>query len=251
MATAKDFSVEERLASLINVQKIDSKIDEIKKLRGELPLEVQDLKDDLEGLSARSNAVTTEIAEIQDFIASQEALIKTQAENYKKYEKQSSNVKNSREFDAINSEMEMADLEMKAADKKIRDAKADIQGLQVRMADALEKVAIKQDMLVAKEAELQKITAETESEEAALNVSLEAAKAKTEARLMAAYTKIRGNYLNGLAVVSVDRNSCGGCFNVIPPQRQAEIRMRKKMILCEHCGRILTDAELFNGTEAH
>jgi uncharacterized protein len=251
MATAKDFSVEERLASLINVQKIDTKIDEIKKLRGELPLEVQDLRDDLEGLNARKNAVTAEIAEITAFIANQEALIVTQTEMFKKYEKQAGNVKNSREFEAVNSEMEMADLEVKAADKKIRDAKADIKGLEVRMADAQEKVAIKQDMLAAKEIELQKITAETESEEAALNVSLEAAKAKTESRLMAAYSKIRGNYVNGLAVVSVDRNSCGGCFNVIPPQRQAEIRMRKKMILCEHCGRILTDSELFHGTEAH
>ncbi|MFM2386834.1 MAG: hypothetical protein RL660_1591 [Bacteroidota bacterium] len=249
MATAKDFSVEERLASLISVQKIDSKIDDIKKLRGELPLEVQDLRDDLEGLQTRVNAVKSEIASIEQFIVSQEELKQTQGELFKKYEKQAGNVKNSREFDAVNAEMEMAELEVKAADKKIRDARADIKGLEVKLADAIEKAAVKQDMLTAKEAELQKIEAETEKEEADLNAHLEATKAKAEPRLLAAYTKIRGSYHNGMAVVSVDRNSCGGCFNVIPPQRQAEIRMRKKMILCEHCGRILTDAELFNGTD--
>jgi uncharacterized protein len=246
MAAQKDFSVEERLMTLIAVQKIESKIDEINKLRGELPEEVKDLEDEIEGLRTRVGVIEGEINGINEFVAGQKHIQTTAADLLGKYEKQQGNVKNSREFEAVNKEIEMQELEIKASDKKIRDAAYDISGLEVKIKDAQDKLASKEDVLGGKKVELEKIIAETEKEEAVLRADSVKAKTLVDVRLLTAFERIRVNYSNGLAVVSVDRNSCGGCFNVIPPQRQAEIKLRKKIIACEHCGRVLVDAELFH-----
>jgi uncharacterized protein len=245
----KDFSVEERLVSLITVQKIESKIDEINKLRGELPMEVKDLEDEIEGLRTRKNVVDAEIANINDFILQKQQQQKDSAELLKKYDKQSGNVKNSREFEAVNKEIELQELEIKACDKHIKDAKEDIADLEFKIKDVDERIGAKEEVLANKKVELDKIIAETEKEEAALITKANKAKENVEPRLLIAYDRIRKSYKNGLSVVSVDRNSCGGCFNVIPPQRQADIRARKKVTVCEHCGRVLTDVELFESVE--
>jgi uncharacterized protein len=246
---AKDFSVEERLISLIKVQKIESKIDEINKLRGELPMEVKDLEDEIEGLRTRISVVKAEEKTINDFIESKIQLQKDAADFLKKYEKQQGNVKNSREFEAINKEIELQELEIKACDKHIRDAKEDIAELEKKIGDVDERLGAKEEVLANKQVELDKIITETEKDEAVLAKKAADAKESVEPRLLVAYERIRSNYKNGLSVVSVDRNSCGGCFNVIPPQRQADIRARKKITVCEHCGRVLADAELFETTE--
>lgn len=244
MAAVKEFSVQEKLSSLCTLQKIDSKIGDINKLRGELPMEVKDLEDEIEGFKTRIAGIDKEIEVIQEHIRSKQALQAESAELLKKYEKQQDNVKNSREFEAINKEMEMQELEIKACEKKIKDAKIEIdeQNQQKAVTEAL--IAEKQEVLALKQTELQKITAETEKEEADLLKSRETAAKNVEPRLLIAYNRIRENFRNGLAVVPVERDSCGGCFNVIPPQRQSDIRLRKKMIVCEHCGRIMIDSEL-------
>lgn len=248
MAALKEFSVQEKLVSLIKLQKIDSKIDEINKLRGELPLEVRDLEDEIEGFNTKIAHTDQEIELIDEDIRRN---LNTQAECrelLKKYEKQQNNVKNSREFEAINKEIELNELEIKACDKKIKDAnmEKDIHSTQKEGIQA--KINEKLELLKLKSAELQRITEETEKEEAELKIMREKATQSVESRLLTAYNRIRSNYRNGLAVVPVERDSCGGCFNVIPPQRQSEIRLRKKMIVCEHCGRIMIDSELNEAT---
>jgi uncharacterized protein len=245
----KDFSVEERLISLIKVQKIESKIDDLNKLRGELPMEVKDLEDEIEGMNTRKNAVLSEIGSIEQFIQSKIDLQKDSAELLKKYDKQQGNVKNSREFEAINKEIELAELEIRACDKHIKDAKEDIEDQQKKMVEIDERLGAKEEVLAMKQVELDKIIAETEKDEAVLIKKSATAKESVEPRLLIAYERLRANYKNGLSVVSVDRNSCGGCFNMIPPQRQADIRARKKITVCEHCGRVLADADLYESIE--
>ncbi|MBP6625020.1 MAG: hypothetical protein KA198_07595 [Chitinophagaceae bacterium] len=244
MAAVKEFSVQEKLVSLCTLQKIDSKIGDINKLRGELPMEVKDLEDEIEGFKTRISIIEKEIDVINDDILSKQNAQAASAELLKKYEKQQDNVKNSREFEAINKEMEMQELEIKACEKKIKDAKIEIEE-QIQQKDVTTAlIAEKEEVLSLKQKELQKITAETEKEEEALQVSREKAASNVESRLLVAYNRIRENFRNGLAVVPVERDSCGGCYNVIPPQRQSDIRLRKKMIVCEHCGRIMIDSEL-------
>jgi predicted nucleic acid-binding Zn-ribbon protein len=244
MAAVKEFSVQEKLVSVITLQKIDSKIDEINKLRGELPMEVKDLEDEIAGLQTRINNIDNEIEVInQDIARKQNAQVEAR-ELLKKYEKQQNNVKNSREFEAINKEIELQELEIRACEKKIKDANAE-KGEQESSKDAIKAmIAEKEEVLKLKQGELQKIIAETEKEESTLLVKREKAALDVEPRLLLSYNKIRTSYRNGLAVVPVERDSCGGCFNVIPPQRQSDIRLRKKMIVCEHCGRIMIDGEL-------
>ncbi|MFZ4753623.1 MAG: zinc ribbon domain-containing protein [Chitinophagaceae bacterium] len=244
MAAVKEFSVQEKLVSVITLQKIDSKIDEINKLRGELPMEVKDLEDEIAGLQTRINNIDNEIEVInQDITRKQNAQVEAR-ELLKKYEKQQNNVKNSREFEAINKEIELQELEIRACEKKIKDANAE-KVEQESSKDAIKAmIAEKEEVLKLKQGELQKIIAETEKEESTLLVKREKAALDVEPRLLLSYNKIRTSYRNGLAVVPVERDSCGGCFNVIPPQRQSDIRLRKKMIVCEHCGRIMIDGEL-------
>jgi predicted nucleic acid-binding Zn-ribbon protein len=248
MAALKEFSVQEKLVSLIKLQKIDSKIDEINKLRGELPLEVRDLEDEIEGFNTKIAHIDQEIELIDEDIRRKQNTQAECVELLKKYEKQQNNVKNSREFEAINKEIELNELEIKACDKKIKDANMEKE-IHTNQKDGIQaKINEKQELLKLKAAELQRITEETEKEEADLKIMREQAAQAVESRLLTAYNRIRSNYRNGLAVVPVERDSCGGCFNVIPPQRQSEIRLRKKMIVCEHCGRIMIDSELNEST---
>ena len=248
MAAVKEFSVQEKLVSICKLQKIDSKIDEINKLRGELPMEVKDLEDEIEGLNTRISHINREIHIIDEDILSKRNTQSESGELLKKYEKQQNNVKNSREFEAINKEIELNELEIKACEKKIKDAnyeKEEHNGQKIKIELLIQD---KQDLLKIKTSELQKISEETEKEEEVLLQQREVAASSVEERLLIAYNRIRSSYRNGLAVVPVERDSCGGCYNVIPPQRQSEIRLRKKMIVCEHCGRIMIDSELNDST---
>lgn len=244
MASVKDFSVEEKLSSLVRLQKIDSKLDEIQILKGELPIEVKDLEDEIEGLHARQTRIEEEINGIQEFINQKKAGIAEAQALIKKYEKQSDNVKNNREFEAINKEIEMQQLEEKLCEKHIKDATEEI-AEKVKQLDLAKKaVATKEANLSGKKGELEKIIAETEKEEKHYNKSAADARSHVDERLLTSYDRIRKNYRNGLAVVPVERDSCGGCFHAIPPQKQSEIKLRKKVTVCENCGRILVDADL-------
>ncbi len=248
MAIAKDFSVEEKLAAVLALQKIDSKVDEIKTLKGELPMEVKDLEDEIEGLKTRLNNVNAEVESISSFIQQKTDIKKDATAQIKKLEKQQDNVKNNREFEAINKEVEYQELEVQLADKHIRDAEIELAARTDVRTRTENKIQNLSEALEAKKGELEKIIAETEREEQVLSAESEKAKEQVDARLLSAYERIRHSYRNGLAVVPIVRDSCGGCYNVIPPQRQSEIRQRKKIIVCEHCGRILVDSAL-NGEE--
>jgi predicted nucleic acid-binding Zn-ribbon protein len=249
MAHVKEFSVEEKLSSLLYLQKIESKLDEIHILKGELPMEVNDLEDEIQGLHARKVRIEEEVNGVNEFIEKKKEAIKEAQALVKKYEKQSENVKNNREFEAINKEIEMQQLEVKLCEKHIKDAGEEI----AEKADSLEKankaIASKENVLTNKKAELEKIIAHNEKDEKHFNKLAAEAKEHVEPRLMTSYTKIRTSYRNGLAVVAVERDACGGCFNSIPPQKQSEIRQRKKIIICENCGRILVDGDLHASVE--
>src|SRR5437870_12267323 len=244
MAAVKDFSVEEKLVTLLRLQKIDSKLDEIGILKGELPMEVSDLEDEIQGLHARQTRVEEEINGISDFINKKKEIITESEALVKKYEKQSENVKNNREFEAINKEMEMQQLEVKLAEKHIKDATEEIAEKAVVLEKAKKNIASKEGVLNTKKSELEKIIAANEKEEKHFNKLAGEAKSHVDNRLLASYEKIRKSYRNGLAVVAVERDACGGCFNAIPPQKQSEIKQHKKVMVCENCGRILVDEEL-------
>ncbi len=244
MAAVKEFSVEEKLSSLVRLQKIDSKLDEIQILKGELPIEVKDLEDEIEGLHARQTRIEEEINGIQEFILQKQEGIKVAQALIKKYEKQSDNVKNNREFEAINKEIEMQQLEEKLCEKHIKDATEEIADKARQLDLAKKAVAAKETNLNAKKSELEKIIKETEKEENQYNKAAADARSHADDRLLNSYDRIRKNYRNGLAVVPVERDSCGGCFHAIPPQKQSEIKLRKKIMVCENCGRILADADL-------
>ena len=244
MPTVKDFSVEEKLSSLVQLQKIESKLDEIKILKGELPMEVADLEDEIQGLHARQLRIEEEINGISEFIQQKKDAIKEAEALIKKYESQSENVKNNREFEAINKEIEMQQLEVKLCEKHIKDANEEVAEKIVALDKAKKAIESKEGVLNTKKGELEKIIATTEKEEKQYNKLAEDAKHNVDPRLLASYEKIRKNYRNGLAVVPVERDACGGCFNFIPPQKQTEIKQRKKVMVCENCGRILVDADL-------
>ena len=240
MAPVKDFSIEERLSSVLRLQKIDSKLDEIRILKGELPMEVADLEDEIAGLRARQLRIEEEINGVNEFIEQRKNAIKDSEALVKKY------VKNNREFEAVNKEIEMQQLEVKLAEKHIKDAQEEIAEKALSLEKAKKNIEVKEGVLQTKKGELEKIIAANEKEEKQLNKEAAEAKASVEARLLMSYEKIRGNYRNGLAVVPVERDACGGCFNAIPPQKQSEIRQHKKIMICENCGRILVDEELNN-----
>jgi len=244
MAQVQDYSVEEKLSSLVKLQKVDSKLDGIEVLKGELPIEVSDLEDEIAGLNSRQNRIEEEMNGIQQFIEDKKNLMKDSSELIKKYEKQSDNVKNNREFEAINKEIEMQTLEIKLAEKHIKDATDDLAQKGQQLEVAKKAVATKETNLKAKKGELEKIIEETDKEEKHYKQLEEKAREGVDERLLTSYDRIRNNYRNGLAVVPVERDSCGGCFNAIPPQKQSEIKQRKKVIVCENCGRILVDDEL-------
>lgn len=239
-----DASIEGKLRSLYELQLIDSKIDKLRTIRGELPLEVSDLEDIVAGLETRLNNVTAEVAELENQIEEKKQAIKDFQANIKKYEQQQGKVRNNREYDAITKEIEFQNLEIQLAEKRTKEAKA---GVALK-SDLLEKSKIEFEErskdLKQKKGELDEIIAETEKEEVELLKESEIASAKIEERLLNAYKRIRANTRNGLAVVTVDRDACGGCYNKIPPQRQLDIKTNKKIIVCEHCGRVLVDATI-------
>ncbi|HMT74099.1 MAG TPA: C4-type zinc ribbon domain-containing protein [Chitinophagaceae bacterium] len=244
MAHVKEFSVEEKLSSLVNLQKIESKLDELHILKGELPMEVADLEDEIQGLHARQVRIEEEINGVNEFIEQRKEAIKEAEALIKKYDKQSGNVKNNREFEAINKEMEMQQLEIKLAEKHIKDANEEIAEKVVLLDKAKKNIAVKEGVLSTKKSELEKIIVANEKEEKHFVQMADEARKQVEPRLLASYVKIRGNYRNGLAVVPVERDACGGCFNAIPPQKQSEIKQHKKIMICENCGRILVDDTL-------
>lgn len=244
MAQVKEFSVEEKLTALLTLQKIESKLDELRILKGELPMEVADLEDEITGLHARQTRIEEEINGVTDFIEQRKNAIKESEALVKKYEKQSSNVKNNREFEAINKEIEMQQLEVKLAEKHIKDATEEIAEKAVSLEKAKKNIAAKEGVLANKKSELEKIIAANEKEEKHFNKMAADAREHVDNRLLGSYDKIRKSYRNGLAVVPVERDACGGCFNAIPPQKQSEIRQHKKVMICENCGRILVDEDL-------
>jgi predicted nucleic acid-binding Zn-ribbon protein len=249
MSTVKEFSVEEKLSSLVKLQKIESKMDEIQVLKGELPMEVRDLEDEIQGLNSRQTRIEEEINGIQEFINQKKNAIKDAEALVKKYEKQSENVKNSREFEAINKEIEMQQLEVKLAEKHIKDANEEIAEKVLHLEKARKNIGNKESILKNKKDELEKIIAANEKEEKHFEKMADDARQHVDERLLFSYDRIRKNYRNGLAVVPVERDACGGCFYAIPPQKQSEIRQRKKVIVCENCGRILIDEDLANAVE--
>lgn len=244
MAKVAEFSVEEKLTSLVRLQKIDKKLDEIGTLRGELPMEVNDLEDEIEGLHSRLTRIEEEINGITEFVEKKKEAIKEAEALMAKYEKQSENVKNSREFEAITKEIEMQNLEKQLLEKHIKDSSIDIAEKAVALEKAKLAIDAKDANLHTKKTELEKIIAETEKEEKVYKEDEQKAREQVEERLLMSYDRIRKNYSNGLAVVPVERDSCGGCYYAIPPQKQSEIRLRKKVIVCENCGRILVDSDL-------
>lgn len=244
MANVKEYSIEEKLISLLQVQKIDSKLDETKILKGELPDEVRDLEDEILGRTARVTRIEEEINGMNEFISEKENAIKESEALLEKYKKQSENVKNNREYEALNKEMEMQDLDIKLARKHIYDAAQERDDKARALEVARKDLNAKDANLKHKKSELEKIIAETEKEESEYIALSNKAREKVDARLLASYDRIRNSYRNGLAVVSIVRDACGGCFNSIPPQRQSEVKQHKKILVCENCGRILVDAEL-------
>ena len=244
LMAVKDYSVEEKLLSLVRLQKIDSKLDGLKVMKGELPMEVKDLEDEIEGLHARQVRIEEEINGINEFIEQKKEAIKEAGALIKKYEKQSENVKNNREFEAINKEVEMQTLEVKLCEKHIKDATEEIGEKARQLENAKKAVATKDAHLKGKKDELEKIILETNKEENHFSKEAEEARHSVEERLLMSYDRIRNNYRNGLAVVPVERDACGGCFHAVPPQKQSEIKLRKKVMVCENCGRILVDNDL-------
>ncbi|MGY6520925.1 MAG: zinc ribbon domain-containing protein [Mongoliitalea sp.] len=236
-------TVAQKLEALLNLQKIDSRLDSIFKVRGALPEEVQDLEDEIAGYETRLDKFQSDIQTLDDDIKRFKENIKESEKLIKKYTEQQMNVRNNREYDAITKELELQDLEIQVSKKKIGEAQAKIEQKNTDVEALKEVLKDRQKDLDGKKGELDTIVAESEAEEAKLNNDKEKASKKIEERLLKSYTKIRQNAKNGLAVVMVKRNACGGCFNVVPPQRQADIREKKKLIVCEHCGRIFAGVE--------
>lgn len=249
MAQVKEYSVQEKLSSLVTLQKIESKLDELKILKGELPMEVADLEDEIQGLHARQTRIEEEVNGITEFIEQKKTIIKDAQALGKKYEKQSENVKNNREFEAINKEIEMQQLDVKLAEKHIKDANEEITEKAGTLDKAKKAIAAKEGVLSTKKEELEKIIASTEKEEKHFNKLAAEAKDAVDPRLLTSYKKLRHSYRNGLAVVQVERDACGGCFYSIPPQKQSEIRQHKKIMVCENCGRVLVDTDLHAAIE--
>ena len=238
----KDATVEERLKALYELQVIDSTIDKIRTVRGELPLEVQDLEDEVAGLEKRLENLNQEIEDLEVENSNRKNSI-TDANNLiKKYEEQQNKVRNNREFDAITKEIEFQKLEIELAEKRIKEGEFLLVSKQEKVEESKEYLDGRKQDLENKKSELDEITSETKSEEESLLKKSEKASKVIEERLFTAYHRIRSNARNGLAVVTIQRDSCGGCFNKIPPQRQLDIKSHKKILVCEHCGRILVDS---------
>ena len=242
---AKPIMVEDKLKALYQLQCVDSDIDNIRVVRGELPLEIQDLEDDISGLKTRIEKYNAELSTLDGDLSALKITKKDAKALIKKYDKQIANIKNNREYESLSKEIEFQTLEIELCEKKQKAVKAKTTLKDEVINGTKETLKERKKELKIKNGELDEITKETEKEEKSLIKKSDKAKKVIEERLLSAYSRIRTNVRNGLAVVSVDRDACGGCKNIIPPQRQLDIRMHKKVIVCEHCGRILIDANMF------
>lgn len=236
-------TVAKKLEALEKLQALDSKIDEIKKIRGALPEEVQDLEDEIAGYQTRIEKQGDEQKELEESISGNKNAIKDAEKLIKKYEEQQMNVRNNREYDAITKEMELQQLEIQILEKRIKEAHEKIDSKKEEIEETKGNLSEREKDLKSKKEELETIIKESESDEQKIEKDRTKASKNVEERLLKSYDKVRMNMRNGLAVVPVKRGACGGCFNVVPPQKQAEIREKKKIIVCEHCGRILSDVE--------
>jgi predicted nucleic acid-binding Zn-ribbon protein len=239
-----EISVEERLRALFSLQLVDSEIDKIKTLRGELPLEVQDLEDEIAGLETRLNNLREEVVTLDKSVSKKNNEISDALALIKKYEEQQKNVRNNREFDSLSKEIEYQNLEIELFNKKIKEFNFLIEEKKIVIAESEQTLSERKSDLDNKKSELDEIISDTQKEEEGLYNKLNEVQGIIEERLLTAYKRIRSNARNGLAVVPVQRDACGGCFNQIPPQRQLDIKSRKKIIVCEYCGRILVDDEI-------
>lgn len=237
-------TVEQKLDALIKLQTIDSELDSLKKIRGALPDEVSDLEDEIAGYQTRVDKYNSELEGLNQEIETKKSGIKESEKLIKKYEAQQMNVRNNREYDAITKEMELQALEIQINEKRIKEAYAKIEAKKEEISSTQNIMDERTKDLESKNNELNTIIGESEDEEGKLLKEREKASKHIEERLLNSYNKIRINARNGLAVVSVKRGACGGCFNIVPPQRQADIKERKKLIVCEHCGRILADVDM-------
>jgi len=239
-----DMPVEERLKTLYQLQTTLSGIDEKRALRGELPLEVQDLEDEIEGLTTRIDKIKADIAEFEQAVVMKKGEIENAKVSVERYKEQLNDVKNNREYDTLSKEIEFQSLEIELCNKKIKEANARIEEKKVELAQNEEVIEDRRQALDQKKSELDEIMEETRAEEEKLKAKVKELEAKIEPRLLTSFKRIRKNARNGLGIVYVQRDACGGCFNKIPPQRQLDIKMHKKVIVCEYCGRILIDPEL-------
>ncbi len=240
-AEEKEVNVEQKLFALYGLQQIDTQIDKIKIIRGELPLEVEDLEDEIAGLETRIEKYVNEATEFEIVATDKRNAIKESQSLISKYKEQQMNVRNNREYDSLTKELEFQELEIQLSEKKIKEAEFRVEKVKVDITDAEEQLKLRKEDLDAKKDELTEIVAETEKEEQEFVVQSKEHEKNIEDRLLTAYKRIRDNARNGLAVVHIERDACGGCFNKIPPQHQLDIRMHKKIIVCEYCGRILVD----------
>ncbi|RLD73325.1 MAG: hypothetical protein DRJ07_20980, partial [Bacteroidetes bacterium] len=241
MASKTEITVEEKLKALYQLQIVDSEIDKIRILRGELPLEVQDLEDEIEGLQTRVNNFEGEIKSLQGMVQEKKGAIKESEGLIKKYEDQQMKVRNSREFDSISKEIEYQNLEIQLSEKRIKEYASQLSDKKLIIEDSKAIFEGKKEDLEIKKGELDAIVSDTKKDEDKHLKKSEKIEKLIEERLLNAYKRIRGNARNGLSVVSVERDACGGCFNKLPPQKQLDVASRKKVIVCEHCGRILVD----------
>lgn len=247
----QELTVEQRLKTLFQLQTTLSKIDEIKTLRGELPLEVQDLEDDIAGLSTRIERITAEVAELKSNIATKKVEIETAKASINKYKDQQDNVRNNREYDFLTKEIEFQSLEIELCEKRIREFSAQEEEKSRELVSSNEQLEERKKDLEVKKNELEEIISETKQEEERLRETSKVLETKIDPRLLQSFKRIRKNSRNGLGIVYVQRDACGGCFNKIPPQRQLDIRSRKKIIVCEYCGRIMIDPELAGVSVEH
>ena len=240
----QEFTVEQKLKTLYQLQTTLSKIDEIKTLRGELPLEVQDLEDEIAGLNTRVERIKSEIAELKTSIATKKVEIETAKASVAKYKDQQDNVRNNREYDFLSKEIEFQTLEIELCEKRIREFTEQEETKTKEVESCSHELEEREKDLEVKKNELEEIISETKQEEEKLRDKAKDLETKIEPRLLQSFKRIRKNSRNGLGIVYVQRDACGGCFNKIPPQRQLDIRSRKKIIVCEYCGRIMIDPEL-------
>jgi predicted nucleic acid-binding Zn-ribbon protein len=241
-----ELTIEKKLITLYKLQQIDSQIDKIRIIRGELPLEVQDLEDEIAGLETRVDNYIQETVVLEKFVLEKKNAIKDSHLLIKKYEDQQMNVRNNREYDSLTKEIEFQNLEIQLSEKRIREYQQSLDAKKLEIERFQEILQDRKNDLEIKNSELEDIVAETEKEENDLMHRSEENRSYIEDRLITAYSRIRKNARNGLAVVQIERDACGGCFNKIPPQHQLDIRMHKKIIVCEYCGRILVDEGIIN-----